>query len=290
MMNGIQLEINMREVEVEALEVKWKFKYTAQVTPPRCRKPRDEEREGQTSVRIPCPTDFLAPVAVVEVETLSDGSTVERKYRLFDGRLWHTKKFNESGLREDPLSPVTAEMEDTTCTHLDWESHVNKINQWASDLIIVNGMPHCPLPGEPRVFVEFYYPTADESKLSIERCFGYYRTDIRKSDYYPLGEFDRAQAEAERLENLQQEWVESGEKLTKECRYSFRVLINSALTLNCKADYEAEMEERFAHQVKRMFHELERTFSNPKDRIRALKQLMTQVELQVFSESTFLPK
>jgi hypothetical protein len=227
-----------------------------QTVPPRCRKPRDEEREGAIEIEIPNLTDKDAPVAIKERELLASGETVERKYRLFNGKLWHTKKFCESGLREDELEPIKETVECMQLSHLDKEQHLERINQWAASTILVEGVPHCPLPGEPRVFVEYDWSREKECSVSIERCFGYYQTNRRKCEYYSANEFDNAKAEQKRLEKIQEDWLKSQghqneEKIITKNRFSLEVLISSAVELSPQADHEAEMEERFKNRLKK---------------------------------------
>lgn len=266
------------------LIVEWTFRYTEEVIPAGKRKARPQETEGKATVEIPSVSDKEAPVAIIEVETLGEGEeseSTERKYRLFNGKLWYEKKFNENGLREDALEPVKEEMEEKRYPYLDKESHMKKITEWADNLLLVNGVAHCPLPGEPRIFIEL--ECSEGIRISIERCFDYYRKEIRKCDYYAVDKLDEVIKESQRIGKLQKDF-DPNERIDLECRFSFEVLISSALTVDYKADHEAELNERFKSKLKRISNELNSVFCNPEERLKAVEVLRRELELQIARE------
>jgi hypothetical protein len=273
--------------EKNTFEVTWKFQYTEKVTPPRCRKPRDEQREENLSIKIPSVSDKEAPIAIVETETVENGrKVIERKYRLFNGKLWYDKKITESGLREDPLEAIKEEMEEKRYPWLDRESHMKRIDEWANSLLLVNGVPHCPLPGEPRIYIET--ECSEGIRISIERAFGYDQTGftrIRECDYYPVNEINKALSEVHRIGEAQKNF-DPEEKIELQCRFSFAVLISSALTVDYQADYEAKLEERFKAKLKRVSNELNSAFSSPKEKIKAVEILLKELKLQLTNEES----
>lgn len=259
------------------MQVTWNFTYTEDIIPPRCRKPRPEKFEGKFTVEIPSLTEIEAPVAIIETD--HDASpdvpggkrcTRVRQYRWYNNQLWCDHQIDPfRDIQCEQIQPVS---NGCGSSYQSLAQHQELAKRWAASRIIVNGIAHQPLKGEPRLLIMRGF-LKGEYYVSIQRHFDYDTPRFKYSEFYRIDQMKQAIAECYK-------WVSKFERDDDKVRLSipisYKILIPEALRLNPQADQAAADEERFQSDLQKLISNTKMLFLKDSDRHRALKEALTK--------------
>ena len=271
------LERTLIGVPMQAYQITFTFKYTDQVIPPRCRKARATQLEGQYTVSIPSLTSSEAPVAVIETDDHAsppNGSSEKyvtrvRHYRWYSNRLWYDHQIERfQDIEFEPVKPV---IPSSGSPYQSLAEHQELARKWAESHILVNGVLHQPLKGEPRLIVDRDF-WQDKYWVELKRYFDYEVTGFKFKDFYRLDQFEEAIAKCH-------EWVrrfqDDGDKVELLLPYHFEILIPEALALDPQADQARADEQDYQNNLKKLVSETKLLFRESQQCRRALKEALT---------------
>ncbi|NJL10780.1 MAG: hypothetical protein HC908_13125 [Calothrix sp. SM1_7_51] len=258
---------------MKTYQVTWKFTYTENIVPSRCRKPRPEKFQGQYRVEIPDLTDNEAPVAIIEIDRNAapeklggERRTRIRKYRWYNNQLWCNHQIEY--FHDIEFEPIQSEITGCDSCEESLAEHQEKARQWAKSKILVDEIVYQALRREPRLLVNRDYYDG-KFYVSLERHFDYNVSRFKKSDFYRLDKIKQAVAECYK-------WVSHFERDNEDVEllipYSFKVLIPGAIQLNPEADQAVADEEKYQTNLQKLISEAQRIFNDESQRFRALKE------------------
>ncbi|MBW4595382.1 MAG: hypothetical protein KME46_21375 [Brasilonema angustatum HA4187-MV1] len=261
-------------------QVTWKFTYTENIIPPRCRKPRPKKFQGEYTVEIPALSDKEAPVAIIETDKNAapemlggERRTRIRQYRWYNNQLWCDHKIDRfKDIEFESIQPVI------TGYGSDYQSldqHQEQARLWAKSKILVDGIVHKPLRGEPRLLVNRDYFN-QKFYVSLERHFDYDVPRFKFSDFYRLDQINEAIAKCHR-------WFERFQNDKDEVEliipYEFEIIIPQAIQLNPQAEQAVADEEKFQTNLQKLISETKSLFADHLQRCRALKEALATFEI-----------
>ncbi len=264
---------------MQTYQVTFRFSYTENIIPPRCRKPRPQQFEGQYTVEIPALSDKETPVAIIETDRAAapqvlggERRTRVRQYRWYNNHLWCDHQIDRfKDIEFEPIQPIITGY---GCSYQSLAQHQEQAHLWAKSKILVDGIVHQPLRGEPRLLVNRDYFN-NKFYVSLERHFDYDVPRFRFSDFYRIDQINEAIAKChhwfERFQN-------DGDEVELVIPYEYEILIPQAIQLNPQFDQSVADEEKFQTNLQKLISQTKSLFPDSALACRALKETLASLQ------------